>query len=352
MGYQNVGTPRFYISWGDWWATMGTGYVHPTNILEPYNTHNYNVGTLGGSFGGFTTDAPYKVAPKRINFFAVLNHNISNMEYQYRLLQKADPYEQQYQEDIPAFSSFTSSVNMTATGDGFTITYPSAQYSGFSIGTFNNHAFADDLGGTATKVVSGIQNYALNGWVSGTGGATIGCFVFGRFYDMPHSSELNLTMSREMDGVKKIRTKGGSDLVKHSYIKPPLWGSLAPWELSDGYDLDQTLSRVGRRNWSLSFNYLQDSDVFPDVSSLNNYEALGYSSSNTGTEFTNTLFDDDSFFGSVIHRTNGGQLPFIFQPDKNNGNDFAICKFDQSSFQFNQVANGVYNVKLKIREVW
>ena len=56
----------------------------------------------------------------------------------------------------------------------------------------------------------------------------------------------------------------------------------------------------------------------------------------------------------VIRKTNGGQLPFIFQPDKDNNNpdQFAIAKFDMKSFKFEQVANGVYNVKLKIREVW
>ena len=49
-----------------------------------------------------------------------------------------------------------------------------------------------------------------------------------------------------------------------------------------------------------------------------------------------------------------GNLPFIFQPDSNNNNpdQFAICKFDMKEFKFEQVANGVYNVKLKIREVW
>ena len=66
------------------------------------------------------------------------------------------------------------------------------------------------------------------------------------------------------------------------------------------------------------------------------------------------LMGGNSFYNQVIHKTNGGQLPFIFQPDKNNNNSdsFAICKFDMDSFEFDQVANGVYNIKLKIREVW
>lgn len=177
----------------------------------------------------------------------------------------------------------------------------------------------------------------------------IGSFIWGRYYNMPHSPDLRLTMTREMDGVKRVRTKGGADLVKHQYLKSPKWGDLAAWELHDPTTAmpNQALSRVGRRTWDLSFT-LQESDVFPDVNSLTNYGTSGYSDGEDDiTE--NTLLEDNSFFGQVIHKTQG--LPFIFQPDKDYP-EFAICKFDMNSFQFNQVANGVYNIKLKIREVW
>ena len=169
---------------------------------------------------------------------------------------------------------------------------------------------------------------------------------------MSHSPDLKLTMTREIDGAKRIRTKGGSDLVKHQYIKPAMWGSFGAWELHSGGVGNQPLSRSGRRVWGLSFSYLQDSDMFPDVSSLTNYETSGYELGDNVT--LNTLLDSDNFYSQVIHKTNGGQLPFIFQPDSsdNTPQNFAICKFDMSSFKFDQVANGVYNVKLKIREVW
>ena len=61
---------------------------------------------------------------------------------------------------------------------------------------------------------------------------------------------------------------------------------------------------------------------------------------------------DLNFYSSVIHRTNGGQLPFIFQPDNTDFTNMAIAKFDQKSFQYKQVAFGVYDISLKIREVW
>ena len=65
-----------------------------------------------------------------------------------------------------------------------------------------------------------------------------------------------------------------------------------------------------------------------------------------------TLLTDSNFFSQVVNRTNGGQIAFAFQPDKDDFTNFAICKLDMESFQFKQVANGVYKVKLKIREVW
>ena len=39
MAYQNVGTPRFYISYGDWWSSLGfpTQRYHkisPTETIE------------------------------------------------------------------------------------------------------------------------------------------------------------------------------------------------------------------------------------------------------------------------------------------------------------------------------
>ena len=58
--------------------------------------------------------------------------------------------------------------------------------------------------------------------------------------------------------------------------------------------------------------------------------------------------------GVVMDKTMGGALPFIFQPDSNNNSpdQFAICEIDQDSISFELVANSVYNVSLKIREVW
>tara|TARA_Y100000310_G_C20379991_1_gene667626 strand:- start:40 stop:786 length:747 start_codon:yes stop_codon:yes gene_type:complete len=213
----------------------------------------------------------------------------------------------------------------------------SATYDGFTIATFNNG-------------YDPITGFSFSAY------PIVGSVIIGTYYDMPHSPELKLTMTREMDGVKRIRTKGGSDLVNHKYIKPPLWGVYAPWGLAGGGN--QKLARAGRRTWNLSFNYLSDRDLFGANQYLGRLEWGGQKDIvddedyGYGEYYGYNVLTDDNFYSQVIHKTNGGQLPFVFQPDSNDNTNFAICKFDMNKFQFKQVANGVYNMKLKIREVW
>ena len=121
--------------------------------------------------------------------------------------------------------------------------------------------------------------------------------------------------------------------------------------------------RTGRRVWDLSFSYLSDTDVFPINASTSqiNITSDGYNTTidpvdiNTNEDFFFTkVLDGTDFYSQVWNKTLGNALPFIFQPDKDNANldQFAICKFVGDSLTYNQVANNVYNIKLKIEEVW
>ena len=94
----------------------------------------------------------------------------------------------------------------------------------------------------------------------------------------------------------------------------------------------------------------------------NTNSGAGYDTNATGTSedfnpsgnFSTDIRRDSSFMGVVMEKTIGGSLPFIFQPDGNNNSpdQFAICMIEKDSFSFEQVANGVYDISLKIREVW
>ena len=329
MAYQNVGTPRFYVSWADYWKSLGmqVDSLHTLNQSQAATT--ITASAESSAYYG-TTLTPYKSAGKGIDFFAVLGHNVNNpnLDFIAKLIDSGIN-----QEVFLASGTTITGVNTDA----------STRVSGFTLGTFPE----------ATSEVSGVAveadavNVGINNNNTAEESVEINSFVFGKYYDMPHSPDLNLKLSYEYDGVKTMQTKGGATLSNSSYYKPADWGSMGCWQLGDNPNY-----RSGRRVWDLSFSYLSDNDIMPLLAATTNYESTYYTSDENYQEVT--LLDGADFFSRVWNRTLGGHLPFIFQPDGNNNNpdQFAIARFDMNSLTYDQVANNVYNVKLKIRESW
>jgi len=318
MAYQDVGTPRFYVNILEYLGAIGY-----TEINNRYRTNPASMESGGQTI---TTSIPLNIFPEE-SFVAYLGHTGGDL-------------------------SQNEGGAVTEIINGFSDVSPNAinpDRAGFSIVSFNGLNLANE-----------ITTYNAN---------KIGSIVVGNYYDMPHSPDLSLTMTREYGGIKTIETKGGASLSNAFYTKPPKWGDASAWEIYTVTPTNHALSRSGRRIWDLSFSYLSSRDSFGANSLMSQamYTTDGYvegewdgdedwyyNTDGHGNVFSNKLAAEPSFYAQVIHKTNGGQLPFIFQPDKNNNNpdQFAICKFDMKSFEFEQVANGVYNMKLKIREVW
>ena len=377
MAYQNVATPRFIIDYFQWWRSLGilkasdmynNGDILPVDEVAASNnviglspekqTIVYNLASTNDLGFNFLYYMAYNKGLDDINIEGLIGHNMATTggTFTFSYIGSDDNRGVlKFNNDIQinCTKSGEYDQNMEAIHDGFSFCSVGG-YTGNGILHNDTDIHSASHSSPIKALEPNVRGLTLDNTNIVNGSVKIGSLVLGRYYDMPHSPDLNLTMSREMDGAKRIRTRGGSDLVDHQYTKSPMWGDLAPWELNnpltDNYN--QIHSKIGRRTWDLSFSYLQDSDVFPDTSSLTNYETAGYSDFDDITE--NTLLESNSFYSQVIHKTNGGQLPFIFQPNKDNSNSdgFAICKFDMNSFQYEQVANGIYNVKLKIREVW
>ena len=356
MAYQNVGTPRFYINSIEFLTSNG---VNP-DVLQPYTGDDV-----------FPTDAIFKTIPTPDLpepslpyqgydfsnlptgvltgkcFVAILGHKFKTQDRHFRLMEgggSSETIEPRYQ----------NIVNADTSGD------LKPEYDGFSIVGFDYNNDNNSL------------------WVDVSSNATGQSLILGNYFDMPHSPDLNLTMTREYGGIKNIETKSGFTLSNDFGSSNPKWGNLPAWDLAESQDADPAvlanLSKSGRRVWSLSFSYLQG-DVFGSNQSIGNnhsgrwypaYTTDGYESGDVATNtiygngFNDNVLTDDSFYSQVIHKTNGGQLPFIFQPDggggvvgagNNNSDQFAICKFD-SGFSFQQTAPNLYSVKMKIREVW
>ena len=194
-------------------------------------------------------------------------------------------------------------------------------------------------------------------------GLAFGAVSYGIYYDMPHSPEMDITMTIENDGFDAITTRGGSHLTNVRYNGPPMWERIdgieaPPWTVGDP---DTVGRRRGRRIWSLNFKHFDGKDLFASNYMSNNYteNSDGYDSTDLENNsegdptFYYNIVNDDSFYAQVLANIGNGQR-FIFQPDKTNSNpdQFAICQLDQNSLKIKQVSNGIYETSLKIREVW
>ncbi|MAH46746.1 hypothetical protein CMI37_13035 [Candidatus Pacearchaeota archaeon] len=353
MANQNVGTPRFYISVLQWLKSLGKidiGNVVGTDFeiganrnealsLLDLNPTNTKVGAdfPDGSVEvvNFLTESPIASYTYKDNGFAILlNHNFKSADAKF-LVREEGGY-------IFGNNSYGMSVNCSTDPDSDHMR--TADFDGWSLWT------ADDI-----SDLYNVNNVALHmddaGTTSGVYDSTrlkLGCFGLGNYYDMPHSPELSLTLSHEYKGITKQTTMGGSTLTNVNYYKPPKWGDLEAWQLG-GFPRKYS----GRRVWNLSFNYLNDEDLEPTSYHIDESHPTDWK---------------ENWFSNVLHYTMGGALPFIFQPNKDatynyidpgNGDEYidkipelAICRFDMDTFSREQVANGVYNIKVKIKESW
>ena len=209
-----------------------------------------------------------------------------------------------------------------------------------------------------------------------------GSIVVSSYYDVPKSPDLSVNLGWEYGGSSHQTAFKGGSISNTMWTKPPMWGfsdadpssngftssiykDIPPWELthpqSTVYSIPIDDYKSGRRVWSLSFSYIQGSDLWGSNQSLNNVLVTGsaINSSDVITidnseSFKDNLLTDNNFFSQVWHRTLGGTIPFIFQPDNTNFNpdQFAICRIKDNSLSADQVAPGVYNISLDIEEMW
>ena len=319
MAYSQVGTPRFYVNALEWLKVNGKlSYSIPQYNTLPVTPVTYDIGNSAVTIPDGTLSTK--------SFVAILGHNFGNVwEY--------NDIAYKITSDAGDWSDTISVINGSS----------DVWHNGFSISTFNGTGMYTDLFFDHTS--------------SGSYIPTISSILIGNYYEMPHSPDLNLSISYEYDGVDQITTKGGSTLTNTRYSKPAKWGDMGAWDLG-GYEADLGyIGRSGRRIFDLSFSYLDDGDALGlnqniGISVWGVQDANDYDDDDIDTYYAYNILTDDSFYTQVVHRTNGGTIPFIFQPDKDDISNFAICVMDQKSIQFQQTAPGLYSVKLKLREVW
>jgi len=320
MSYQQIKTPRFFVNVLEWLHSTGQNSgladIYRTSPINGKKVDEYvsvvnNFYELGNN--------PTHNTLSGNGFIAVLGHQFGGKDAEFIYQSEGEGV------GILSSDNVTNVVNFNKGNNDFSFC---PQYDGFSIGLINN---GEGFEAIELKIS---ENYS---------DAIISSCIIGNYYEMPHSPDLNLTLSIEHGGTKTIETRGGATLSNSYWKKQPNWGNgLSAWGLSDGTETLTPLASSGRKVWNLSFSYLDQENLFPENSSLRDADLL-----------EQAFLSNDSnsnFFSEVIHKTVG--LPFIFQPDKDDATNFAICMFDQNSFQFKKITDSMYSISLTIREIW
>ena len=361
MAYQNVSTPRFYIDWTGYNKAIGNFY--PNSAWDVYgltaggayipNTNTNGKVWLSSSFyhANFPQGIPMPL-PDVSNensklFTACLGNNAADVSFEGH--PTSTPPGQTTGTGLQvSFSIPDSQGNATHDTNHEIVNYPSDSYplNGFSIIRKTILSGLYDINGLYARFYVGTDD----GYYSLNPSLFVKSVLIGQYYDMPVAPDLSLSLEHDYSGIKKTTSMSGASFSNANWIKPPKWGDKEAWQLGD---FPRPYS--GRRVWDLSFSYISDTDLEP-----RNY---------TGTKLDDSdvpVPSDDNWFDNILHYTMGGHLPFIFRPDKDvvyNWTDeepshiteipeLAICRFDMNSFSREQVAPGVYNIKVKIKESW
>ena len=367
--YQNVGTPRFYVDYFQYALTTGIitdedflvndeilgenkqkiinlFYLNPakTNFIDSDFFTIIEAGQIDYHDLGIIINTKLKNADDFFDYIGILNHNLADI--------------------IPVSqdSNFSFSYNLNASNYNPISENQNGINKDISL---NGFTFIDLKSDIPEPNIDRPQNVYFNLLKRLTSDLKLGCLTGGKYYDMPHSPDLDLTLTREYGGSTKQFTKGGALLTNYNYTQQPTWGDFEAWGTwSQNNAPSPQKRRAGRRRWDLKFSYIASSDLMAEIETLDNFALDGitenindykqFQSSTTGEIVQSFFSNDTSFFTQFMQKTLGGSLRFIFQPDKTDftPDGFAICVLDQDSISFKQVAHNTYNVSLKILEVW
>ena len=226
----SVKIPRFYINVMDWLYNVG-GLTNLTNLnltsLSP--SHPIELGGLSpnGFFDGSNDEIflPEVVTPLstligKQGFVAHLGHNYASCWAKV-----------QVDQGFPEFNSAT--LTEPIINADFLFNYIGPQYDGFSIyladytnqpPQLNPRLRFDSMDPNSNNAYQGFMPKA-------------GSIILGRYYDMVNAPNLELEYSIEYEGLSEMTSHDGSSFSNMNWNKPPSWGPLPSWELSD---TDQT----------------------------------------------------------------------------------------------------------------
>ena len=363
--YHNVKKPRFFVNILEYLFKVGIGNRNSAYETLPVNAkHHFDLAT--GDAGNIDY---HDLLIDGKSFYALLGHNFGTTAGGIK---------------IDFFHGNQAMITEGIDVNSNPIDHAAApEFDGFSIGSITP--------GVTGSIELSIAR--LNGELIGEDvGSRIlfGSCIIGNYYDLD-APDIDLKIHREYGSPKTLTSINGSEYSNSMWRSQPAWGMyiepeygnlkapILPWNLHQnvaqfnatelenwGGDTIQAAKYYpnyasGRRSWDLSFSYMSDNVLNSSNELLAKYlyTESALNSDDTYDDGENIIHnfsikDDDRFFSRVWHKTLGGTIPFIFQPDSENSNQdqFAICKFKENSMKISRTAYNIYDISLSIEEVW
>ena len=257
-----------------------------------------------------------------------------------------------YMDDADVFSPNQSLNSIYYTHEGLS----SEDY----ISANNNQLIVSGLGAFSTTVNSGSASFGsvtYNGFTSDLAAITQTTITSGNF-ELNAGELLQLSITYKVTDGGFINNPANTATVEGCLSTD---GSSGTWQYAAESGASSSFVTVVRDFEVIHSNATATLTIrqFSNASGLEaEYKdiSLNKMSSASGSDngFRSNLLTDNNFFSQVWHKTLGGTLPFIFQPDKDNKNpdQFAICKIKENSLKATQSAFNVYDISMTIEEGW
>tara|TARA_Y100000310_G_scaffold343505_1_gene451464 strand:+ start:1974 stop:3029 length:1056 start_codon:yes stop_codon:yes gene_type:complete len=351
MSYNTLTKPRFYTNSIEY--LYNTGFIEEVDpIFLSYSWHNPILHSLNSSvtFGNkkeFIVKFNKQGLLKNINYIMILGHTMNSTASSFRI----KLYSNGIDTDSVVDQEGRLSSNTSITGETpITWNAPTYDYVPIII-TFDSGYLAtiDEIRFIVFNKDGGNDPIALSG------------MSIGNYYDLPYNPDLGIKKTISYDGVNTYDTIGGKTLSSnYSSSKKfnPFVNVYSDSETQTTYDDDIYIDLIssqdyipsGRRSYDISYSYIgqaSDGQNYLMPRDFNYYK-----------DFNNQAYDNtydskkNNLYTSVITKTIGTHIPFIFSLNGSNSNELLLARFTNNKFSFDEVAPSVHNVSFGIREVW
>ena len=361
MANMNIGTPRFYPDWINFFLNRGVAQNGNFDVLAT-DAGAYKIGLQTGTEPelfdmyplnkvDFDTSADVDghvivtlntQGLYRKSYIAILNHNLNSAAGKIRI------FAGNIASDVTAVDG-ANAETADISWDGVTVT-EIVNADTITVGSDNKSVVIQPgVDGTTLFTFDETQlqywGIQFEGSTGGSGNATdetwgstdlyVGGIMIGEYFSMPHAPDLSVSRSIMFDKVNMQESIGGKRFSNMtSFGRVGTSSGRSPFNQGN---FNYT-PFGGRLAYDLNFSFVASTDLMPNEY-RNNF----------------SMADDDAVVVDIWDKTHGPHTPFIFSIDKdsagdNAGSEHIFARFMNKSLDMTQVSNNFWNVSMRIEE--